>query len=653
MNLYEHAELFAQKAERADQERDVGVEELHKILSLLEASERSIRTAINARAAIHRILPPELIVAIFAFVPTPAYRSTDSLQGACGPYLLSDTAELLAVTLVCKLWRSLALDMSTIWSSISCGDPVNRSSAFGGSYRLPIHFSRIPASCIGAVPLYVHAEAPDIWPHASRTSAFLSNHGHLIEELHIRLHANARQFNTFQLAGADEEPLPPSLTFSATSLRRLAIHGLGRSDERRDVTRALFGGITLNLSSLMMWNTPFLPSNAMGSSLTRLLLSRSDSHDNQDQGLIPIRSLLRFLAVSRYLEQAYLQGIAVCEEDLQTFPTAYLPRVRKMAIAVGLGAAQLLSRLRLSEACLLELDGDVRSPEDNRALRSVIAGLGWGGTKAHVVWEGGWNGSGSAGFSSLQVINRSAGGLRIDLSSRRAGTNHEVAQAIRLFLSTSPFVTAEEVWLSGTKVAELLSDSARIISPLSALKTLHILNLKSLDIQHAGILWPDMTSQEIGLDNLPNLTCLHYCLPHDQYLFDLVPLLSARARANHPLTSLFISVRPVPRDSSSMTMAEHDNAASVIRGVTQILVGGEVEVGEALYDRPGFAWWSVVPRECTAADEVHAHWPVWAEGIANTFGSEHRGTLSGRLDVAFGRGETYPRGRGVGGGPFG
>ncbi|KAI0718204.1 hypothetical protein C8T65DRAFT_725881 [Cerioporus squamosus] len=622
MNLYEHAGLLAQKTERACKEPNVSVDELYKVLDLLKATEYNIRTAINARAPIHRMLPPELILAIFAFVPTAAYDPDDDFQRVCGPYLMKDPTGLLPLTLVCKLWRSLAFDTSTLWSSISCGyHDAYRLFDSDSPYRLPIHFSRIPSDCIGTGPLYVHAEAPDTWPHGPQTSAFLSKHGHSIEELHITLNANARQFNTPQ---ADSEPLPTSLSFSATSLRRLAIHGENRVDEWEDVSRTLFEGTSLNLSSLVLWNVPFLPANAMGPSFTRLVLSRLAMRPGENEGSISIPSLLRFLAVNQSLEQAYLDGIAGCDGGIQSFPAVSMPRLRKLGIPFGVGAAQLLSRLMLSQGCLLRVWGDVRSPDQNEALRAAISGLGWRGTKAHVVW---WAELGGADLISVQVLNRAGGGLRVDLSVRGVETR-EVTQAIRSFLSSPPFVAAEELWLSGTEVVDLLSQSGRAISPLSAVTTLHILGLESLDQHHAGILWPQSTtsqsSEEITLENMPSLTCLHYCLPRNDHILDLITLLNARARANHPLTSLFLSVMPNRASSPESGLRE-----------TMEQFVGNVEVGQDLHDRSGFAWWSVVPRECTAKGEVHAWWPIWAEGIARNWGA-YPDSLSGRLDVAFG-----------------
>ncbi|RPD56129.1 hypothetical protein L226DRAFT_422974, partial [Lentinus tigrinus ALCF2SS1-7] len=494
------------------------------------------------------------------------------------------------------------------------------------------HISRIPVTCISAGPLYVHAEAPDSdYGHACTTSSFLSEHGAQVEELHIMLHANASEFSD-ALWGADEIPLPPSLSFeSPTSLRRLAIHGVGRHEGFWQ-DRTLFGGARLDLSSLAMWGVPFLPLNPMGPSLTRLLLvNHTLRYDGGHEGAIPIRNLLRFLSSTPSLEQAYLEGIAVCGDDPGTLPMVPMPHARKLLITSGRGAAQLVSHLKLPETCLLRLEGDVRFPEQNEDLSSAIARLGWNSRKAHVLWEGGWNGS--AGFVSLQLINGSAGGLRVDLSSRTTGTDAEVAQAIRAFLSVSPFVTTEELWLSGTKTADLLSETGGVISPLSALTTLHILNLKSLDRQNAGILWPKwprIGSLEIK-DTLPNLTSLHYCLPSKERIFDLVSLLRARASANHPVTRLFLSCKPYSPSDGSLN-ANHGDP-EVIRIIAQASVS-EVEVGEDLYNR--FAWWSVVPSECTAKEEVHGLWPIWAEGVTKWAGAAHPGTLSIHSDVAFG-----------------
>ncbi|RDX46563.1 hypothetical protein OH76DRAFT_835269 [Lentinus brumalis] len=586
--------------------------QLYKVSDLLKATECSIRTAINARAPIHRILPPELILAIFALVPARAYSPEDIFEAACGPYSLLATAELVPVTSVCKFWRSLAFGASTLWSSLSYGLYKSQSHP---PYLPPLHISCLPPDCIGHGPLYVHAQPQGFNSevHPYTTSGFLLKHGHQVEELHIRVKPHRTSASI-----AHRLAQFASVTIPATTLRRLVVRGI--CDRRRWQDMALFGDVPLNLSSLAMLDARFLPSNAAGSSLTRLLLCEYSSWAEKEPA-IPLRNLLPFLAQNPGLEQVYLRGIAECE-DIQSLPVVTMSRVRKLVVTPALGASQLLSRLRLSETCLLRLRGDIRSREQNEALSTAISSLGWSGAKAHLMWDGDRK-KGAGGQVSLQVINRSAGGLRLDLYSQH-GTDADVAQVIRTYLSFPPFVTAQELWLSGPLMRYFLEQGdgpPGAISPLSALSTLHLLNSAGLEYETADILWPDSTSQ-IAMDNLPNLTCLHCGPLCKKYLKGLVAVLGARAHANHPLARLFVSIPPGSDDSSL--------SDSEVNLTMQELVP-EVEVGYALYDRVGHSWQSVVPRECTAEEEVHVQrwtkgeevydeevhvqWPAWTEVV--------------------------------------
>ena len=537
---------------------------------------------------------------------------------------MKSSAELLPITLVCKHWRYLALGATTLWSSLSYENFAH--SLFRPASDSAALISHIPATSIGSVPLYVLVTAPFHYPDSHTTSTFLTEHGHQIEELHVALHINVRDTN--DAAQETTYTLPPILTFEAISLRRLVLCGSDRChDEWQDEN--LFGGAPLHLSSLAMWNVPFLPLNPMGSSLTRLYIGQSEYKHTSGvpQGAIPVLNLLFFLAENTGLEQAYVEGIAVFEGDSSVLPLVTMPHIRKLSMAPVFGAGQVLSCLDLPEDCLIRVSGEMCAPWQSECLQFAIARLGWEGIKAHVLWMEGWR-RGTETIS-MQVLNRYDGGLRIDFrppewSTWTSMSGDIIPQIIHAFLSTYPFVTATELWLSGTKVAALLSKTALTISPLSGLVTLHILNLESLDRQHAGILWPRRSSQTITRRRLPNLTCLHYCLRYtEERLFDLADLLHARRDAGYPVSQLYVSVKPGSDDTfSQVTQFTHKSVDEVI-------------VGESLYNQPGIAWWSVVPRECTAEEEVHECWPAWIEGFPNSYGASHPAT-SIRVDAAFG-----------------
>ncbi|RPD73997.1 hypothetical protein L226DRAFT_535892 [Lentinus tigrinus ALCF2SS1-7] len=560
------------------------------------------------------MLPPDLIINIFGLVPCYIFDD-DDIQAPCGPYSLKDTRALLPIALVCKLWRSLVFNTPTLWTSLS-----DATRTLAKYIRGPLQISRLPITCVGAGPLYVGAEVRDLNSQSAMTSAFFEEHGDRIEELHVRL--RIEQLNAALPAGEDEEPLHPTISFSPASLRRLSMYGFVRNDGDGWRDRSLFGGSHLNLSSLLMWNIPFFPTNVIRPSLTRLIVYNVSVLRNcEGRGAIPVRNLLRFLSGNVALELVYLHGIAAAQDtDLEPLPVVSMPCLRKLSITFSQSIYQVLSHLRLPDTCLVRLREDRMVSLLYGALESAIAFLGWEGTKAHVVLgvdPERYQDERHRESASLQVINRAAGGLRIDLTGRFLGPipDLDFSQLIRSLLSTRPFATVEELWLSGWRVAELLSGRRSPISPLSEVTTLHVLNLESFD--RAEMLWPNPASGEITMDNLPKLSCLHYRLPHSEHPSEhpsdnkLLALLEARARANHPVSRLFISTRP-PSSKRSSTDYDPERGATII-GMLRAF-GVEVEVGEDLHDRPEFAWWNVVPHECTAKEGVHMWWPLWVEG---------------------------------------
>ncbi|RPD56195.1 hypothetical protein L226DRAFT_571838 [Lentinus tigrinus ALCF2SS1-7] len=95
---------------------DADTDPAHHAVSLVQET-------MNARCPINK-LPPELLALVFSMVP-----SSLSLPGYVGPPSTKQTNELLPVTHVCRSWRVLALDMPSLWSTISQTSSVFRTRA--------------------------------------------------------------------------------------------------------------------------------------------------------------------------------------------------------------------------------------------------------------------------------------------------------------------------------------------------------------------------------------------------------------------------------------------------------------------------------------------------------------------------------------------
>ncbi|RPD56131.1 hypothetical protein L226DRAFT_488192 [Lentinus tigrinus ALCF2SS1-7] len=573
-------------------------------------------------------IPPELLIHIFSLLTS--LDTPDVLKAfiadASGPYTIRTTSLLRPLLGVCRIWRHIALNTPALWSSVSCvRDSYNQED------NAPIHVSRLPPGCPGEhIPLSVYAEIPTLDDALYRD--FFKAHGHQIEELIVRVYDAGYHGGTM----AGDVLLS---TASPRALKRLVLLGSGilPMTSYPFTERRLFDPSVFELTSLTLQNLPLLPTLAIErcTRLTRFVLAHG--YFGAPEGLPPVDRVLRMLTCMPALREVYVEELRFAEStDPRVLPaTVSLPQLRKLRLSSGPAAASLLSRLTLPQTCLVRLETDLLGEGEIQSVVSAVERMRWAQAKVHCVWDGrGW-GRGGLQHVSLQVVGPASqnrdhshgqGGLRIDLYCRSVGTDEDFVQAMRAILSKPPFVGAEEVWLSGTKTSVLLD---AVEPALSEARAIHLLSLNAFSTRDAGALWPRRTAWggwEAEFGSLPHLRALHVCLRDKRGLSSLMDLLRARAATGHPVVRLVVSYR-LPRDTRAATYE-----AEEIRKTLDAHVK-EVEIGEDLYDR--YAWWKIVPRECTAFEETHMYWPAWIEGAAQDLAGRFH-MVTGRDVVAFG-----------------
>ena len=573
-------------------------------------------------------LPPELLIHIFSVLTT--LDTPDVLKSfvadASGPYSLKTTSFLRPLLGVCRAWRQITLDTSSLWSSVSCvRDSYNQED------HAPIHVSRLPPGCPGEhTPLAVYAEVPTLEDTIYKD--FLKAHRDQIEELIVRVYDAG--YNGGTMAG---DVLLS--TVSPRALKRLVLLGSGilPMTSYPFTERRLFNPFELELTSLALHNLPLLPTLNVErcNHLTRFVLAHG--YFGAPEGLPPVDKVLRMLMCMPVLREAYIEELRFADSTKPAdLPAAVsLPKLRKLRLSSGPAAASLLVRLELPQNCLVRLETDLLGEGEIQSVVNVVKRMRWTQTKVHCVWDGrGW-GRGGLQHVSLQAIglvssqntgDEQQGGLRIDMYNRNMGTDDDFVQAMRAILSQPPFVRAEEVWLSGSKTSVLLD---AVEPALSEARAIHLLSLNAFDKRDAGALWPRRTAWggwEAEFGSLPHLRSLHVCLRDKHGLASLRDLLSARTATGHPVVRLVVSYR-LPRDGMRAASDTQE-----IRTAAEEFVE-EVEIGTDLYDR--YAWWKTVPRECTAVEETHLYWPAWVEGAGHDLLGRFHLDLS-REEMAFG-----------------
>ncbi|TFK93307.1 hypothetical protein K466DRAFT_138653 [Polyporus arcularius HHB13444] len=221
--------------------------------TLLPAVLSAIRRALNNRRKVHS-LPAEILVKIFSFIPA---QSRDIIHGAvercCGPFAIFNVWDLLPIAQVCYYWRSVALEVSPLWSSAFIvprkGSVLHRINA--------CYLSRCTA---GPVDVYVEEDAEDhgSWRH-SAVDGVLQEYGDHERELHVDTTDGWRGMKS----------LPDSLSHPLPALQHLTLRCWCTATETREVwawraLQDLFGGCSLSkLQSLAILNAPFLPANTV------------------------------------------------------------------------------------------------------------------------------------------------------------------------------------------------------------------------------------------------------------------------------------------------------------------------------------------------------------------------------------------------------
>ena len=423
------------------------------VLSLVDNASTVIKSAVNGRALINRLLPPELLIHIFSLVPEVPHALKESYEGKiCGPFHFKDATYLLPATQVCRHWRNIALDTPTLWTSLSSWRPL-QGSFFGYPSRTALHFTRLWEGM--TIPLYVAAEAPNPTEgrFAGRCQPFFVDNGRCIEELHVAIDCPSVRWDSDTEL---EASLGASLSFTPHSLARLTLNGLGRRDVyHRCHDHSIFGGHTLNLRTLAMHDVPFLPTNPVSSTLTHLVLTHNLDWGAMDEGL-PISKVLRLLSGASSLQEVYIDGLINFnapidfDESTQTaVPSApsrvLLPSVRKFLAAPGSAAAKLLSALDLPSHCLIRLKADPNNKSHIKDIHKMLSErFVWCQTKVHCTWSSSDAGSPVSTNSVQAIRHRDAGGGGIRVDQLARGGRSKIEKSTVLFVHCCPTTLSSE-----------------------------------------------------------------------------------------------------------------------------------------------------------------------------------------------------------------
>lgn len=233
----------------------------------------------NWHCQINRI-PPELLALIFSMVPSPL-----SHPSFPGPSYAKQTYELLPVTHVCRSWRALALDMPSLWSTVC---ETAQGHAASSTFRARAQ----QASLV----IYVDR------PRASVALTAILGYGLRLTELHLH---DMHELSPAELA-ADLLGFPARF-LERVVVRRRVVRAVGAgNDPAGSLAKPaveLFEGVAPKLSSLILHDLPFLPSNWFDA-LTHLKLSFEDSPVHWT-----LLELFQLLSQSQLLEDVRLIGL--------------------------------------------------------------------------------------------------------------------------------------------------------------------------------------------------------------------------------------------------------------------------------------------------------------------------------------------------------
>ncbi|KAI0718201.1 hypothetical protein C8T65DRAFT_737437 [Cerioporus squamosus] len=629
MNIPQLARLLDEKARSEGSEYEgLHTQEIESICDLLPVVLSNLRRALNKRRRVNT-LPTEILVEIFSLVPnSDKPRRSVAVERFSGPYAIFNVWELFPITLVCHHWRHVSLNVSSLWSSTFIVSD-SRTRMVPRSYDGNIFY--LDRCKAGPTELYVK-EYPvnDLWRPIGGVSGVLETYADRVQELHFDTRDGWLQ----------TELMPEILSHPLPALRRLILESSYSSPglSWKGPRQTLFAGCALpQLQSLAMLNIPFLPTNPMLSSLTRLLLSYNVNGRFARSGTWST-DLIEFLTGTVALEEAYISGIPVSTVE-DHGPPVKLGRMRKISIRawnyerhiVGI-CLPLVSRLLLPDSCYIRLDAG--SGEEIHMLSQVLARSrkDHTGARVHCVC--------SRLFyyhhtpltaSSLQTTYPSFGGIRIDIP-RTVRWDGDCFQAFRNLLQTPPFAAARALWLSGMDNGSderypTTIETCGILPLLGALRNVDELYITVVLRRHTTgqhpIAFMDFLGAATSVDamgppQLPfsDLTTLYVYLNDGVYGF--ARILRQRAEAGYIVPHLLFASDALERSSE-----EASDSWEKVEMALEYCVG-ELTILEEREYWDKYALQTVLPPTCMESPPPGLEptsqfqfdlWPRWTEGI--------------------------------------
>ncbi|KAL4243777.1 hypothetical protein ABKN59_011280 [Abortiporus biennis] len=234
----------------------------------------------NMAASLIHTLPPEIIQDIF-YLSLPRFISHTGAWEDENAYSNSDLNHWIHITHVCRYWRSTAINLSQLWSTIAFSGFKSTNSQL---LELFLHRSRTLPLKLVILPLK---------PGEVRTWDWLESACRRVHELHIL---------TFEFPNGLESHIAnralfPSLhTFSAPFLRAPASHGLVYN---------LVAASTFNVTSLSL---PFWPTSSVIIRQTTLQALYISSPNTAGSLRITVSQLLSTLSSCLQLTELGLRG---------------------------------------------------------------------------------------------------------------------------------------------------------------------------------------------------------------------------------------------------------------------------------------------------------------------------------------------------------
>ncbi|KAI0629844.1 hypothetical protein C8Q77DRAFT_271819 [Trametes polyzona] len=300
------------------QRLSMSIEMLRSIQGSLLTAQSLVQEAINAHCAVDR-LPPELLSHIFSFVPgvLPSY-------GTLGCRNARQTYDLVSITHVCRRWRAIALNTSSLWSTLCLTSGAQHAT---GALRERARNT----------PLTVYSDGSQA---SYQLLDVLRGDADRIAELHIHS----------LLATHPLELARVILQFPATRLQHATIWVLAKYDNDRDAQIPpiveLWKGEAPRLQTLQLHDLPFLPSNHF-QSLQKMALSWE-----KNAVAWGVAELLAVLENAPNVEYVSLHGLPSDLHLRRPFqpssrPSIALPRLQVLEVGKCRGQACSAPLLRL------------------------------------------------------------------------------------------------------------------------------------------------------------------------------------------------------------------------------------------------------------------------------------------------------------------